>query len=212
MGKDQEAQAEVDTLDEADLLDGKRQPAGDHSGHGGGDEASASFGGPDERQRCDGDEQIVEDRRLATLSAERDEGCEIDDPGEQRPLAIGDAAGEASDDPRGGNREQPRDQLILLDPATAQSGDGGVDQEQADRLSVPDIDIGQLAMVDRLADQQIILVVDVEQRIAEYCGARDDRNCEQGKDRPQAEPPRVERSRRTGHRHPHRGDDKCNLN
>src|SRR3546814_8070017 len=59
--------------------------------------------------------------------------------------------------------EQGCDHLILNDAVTAQQPDAGIEQKQANGLAVPDVHIGDGAVVQYpVADQQIELLVHVK--------------------------------------------------
>jgi hypothetical protein len=77
-------------------------------------------------------------------------------------------ARDTGDAPCGQCGEDRGDDLIGEDAVTAEGADRGIDQEQAERLAIPEVDEGQAeAMPEPIADQQIELLVDLDDRIAE---------------------------------------------
>lgn len=130
-------------------------------------------------QRRAGNEQIVEDRRLPAAPTQQRQPDQIASARRQRagPARPGPQC-RAPDDIGGRGGEQARDQLIGDHAIAGQQPHRGIEQEQPDRLAIPDIEIGCRAVQDAVADQQIILLVDMDDRIAEIPGAqgkRDDR-------------------------------------
>ena len=94
--------------------------------------------------RRPGDQQIVEHRRLAADPAKQRQHHQIGERGEQRSSAADEQAGDAVDHQGGGRREHGRDELHRDDRATADRGDARVEQEQPDRLAIPDVDVRPL--------------------------------------------------------------------
>ncbi len=75
--------------------------------------------------------------------------------------------------------EQGRDQLIGENAIARQQADRGEDREQADRLAIPYVDIGQGAVEQAVADEQIILLVDMDHRVAEIDRTHGERDHQQ---------------------------------
>ena len=132
--------------------------------------------GQTQRQyRGAGGEEVVEDGRLPSAAAEQRQPQDIGGSrkqGRRRSRAQHPPA--ACHQPRRGGGEQRRDQLVGEDAIAGQQPDRGEDQEQADGLAVPQIDIGHGAVQHPVADEQIILLVDMDDRVAEIMRTQGD--------------------------------------
>ncbi len=115
---------------------------------------------------------------MSGIAPEHAKRREIDKTRPQRTERRCDTQRDATDDHRGDDREKRRHDLILDNPVAAERSDRRIDQEQANRLSVPDVEIGHRAMPDPVADQQIELVVDLDNGIAELRTAQGKRKQE----------------------------------
>ena len=123
------------------------------------------------QQSCPGNQQIVEHRALPANPAQWADHDQIGDPGEDRALAVIQYQNDPPDHPGGGCGKQARGDLIGQHRGRDR-GDTVVDQEQTQRLAIPDIDIGQRAFVHPLAHQKIELIVDEQIGIAKGPGAQ----------------------------------------
>jgi hypothetical protein len=104
------------------------------------------------------------------------------------PAARAQPSPARGDQHRGRRREQRRHELIGEDAVARQQPDRGIDREQADRLAVPHVDIRYRAVEHAIADQQVILLVDMDQRIAEVARANDDGDRQQDQEQRDAAP------------------------
>ena len=95
-------------------------------------------------------------------------------------------ARDARDAPCGQRGEERRDDLVGKDAVTANRTDRGIDQEQPERLAIPEVDEGQPTTVpEPVADQQVELLVDLDDRIAELPSAdRDGGEDQEGQAQP----------------------------
>ena len=128
-----------------------------------------------------GHEQIVEDRGLPAPTAEKSQPQEIGDRCCPRAERAGAQPSCGKRDQPGGRRsEQRRGPLIGEDAVARQQPHAFEQQEQPQRLAIPEIDIRQRPAQHPVADQQIILLVDMNHRVAEVmCAQRDGEQHEQ---------------------------------
>jgi hypothetical protein len=111
--------------------------------------------------------QVEEHRRLTAIALIARQAEQIGHASPEGAPWPGDHARHAIDRQRGGRREEHGHHLILHHAQSAQQPDRRIEDEQAHRLAVPDVHIGDRAMQHPVADQQIELLVDVQHGIAE---------------------------------------------
>lgn len=132
------------------------------------DAAHASIGQRQRQPSRQRDGQVVEDRRLPAAPAQQRQADQVQRAGRQRAAPV-------RPQPACPRRHRRRDKLIGQDAVAGQAAQRGEQQEQPDRLAVPDVDIGHGAAQHPVADQQIILLVDMDHRIAPIGTAQRDR-------------------------------------
>src|SRR3546814_11191683 len=105
-------------------------------------------------------EEVEENLRLAAIAREFMGKDEVEQPGDRRRDPAGEAGAPPCDQNGRRSSEQGCDHLILNDAVTAQQPDAGIEQKQANGLAVPDVNIGDGAVVQYPdADQQMELLV-----------------------------------------------------
>ena len=185
MREPQETEADGRPLDDRALLDDQGHPAQQHRGE-------RPFGDPliflwlgatDQQCGRAGDEQIVEDRRLGGLPTEQGQGQQIGQGREQCAARAGEMQRDVANDPCGGDGEGGRDRLHHQHRSAADRRNARENQEQPDRLAVPDVDVGPLPADHGVADIMIELVVDDDDRIAEGDDAAGDRHRDDQRER-----------------------------
>ena len=195
----QEPAAERHAFRQMDIFDLQREPARGHRAEPE-PQDRARIGGVARAHRGERGErgqQVVEDRALPAGAAERQQPEQIAEPRGKGRRGRRGAAREEMHQGRSRPRAQRRGELIGDDGTAAEHSCRGIDQEQADRLAVPQIDIGQQAVPQPVADQQIELLVIIDRRIAEPRPADRERRCQQQR---AGQPARPGRDRSAGRR------------
>ena len=148
--------------------------------------------GPERRGRGGGGEQVVDHGGLPAVAVERVQDQEVGERRHERGAVPGRSARHGPDQARGPRHARRDDELVLDDALAAQRADARVEEEQPHRLAVPQVHIRELTRQEAVADEEVELLVEAEDRIAEGHGAGQQRGEQDRRDGP----PSAERPER----------------
>ena len=193
-------QPEIRAFEHHRIFHLQRQPDQQHRGH----HPPRARAVPARRQRRGGDHRQVEEHRcLSALSLRQIEPQDIGDPAQYRAARPARAPRQPDDQRGGGDDAGQRHRLIGDDaPWPGQCGGGHIQQEQADGLAVPDVDIGHRPAPHRVRGAEIEFLVGMQDRIAERHRPRRQRDEEQQREHaPPCGRCRIGEGRRSGAGH-----------